>query len=221
MKCINKQIWSSKIPEKRIQPTDINYEGEGMHLFHKIQLSQSTPTVCHGVLCDRDQNSRFWQPWVPNRGRLRCVATSSRNLSLSCHVQSMTLKMQASGHLVVEERRIITGYWMNSLQTNLEVVGVELGVGRSLSLEPGSWGGGKLSKFWGGTNLVRTLLLSRATPEDAVVPETWVLLPHLSVESSLFVSCWCRCRWWFDDDIVWTWRPPPKLEASCKQINGC
>lgn len=104
-------------------------------------------------------------------------------------------------------------------QAYLEVVGVELGVGRSLSLEPGGWGGGKLSKFWGGTNLVRTLLLSMAAPEDGVEPETWVLLPHLSVESSLFVSCWCRCMWWLEDDNVWTWRPPPKLEASCKQTD--
>lgn len=95
------------------------------------------------------------------------------------------------------------------------MVGVELGVGRSLSLEPGGWGGGKLSKLWGGTNLVTVLLLSGATPEDGVVPEMWVLLPHLSAESSLFVSCWCLCRWWLDEDRVCTWRPPPTLDDSC------
>ena len=67
--------------------------------------------------------------------------------------------------------------------TYREVVGVELGVGRSLSFEPGGWGGGKLSKLWGGTNLVTILLLSGATPEDGVVPEMWVLFPHLSAES--------------------------------------
>ena len=43
-------------------------------------------------------------------------------------------------------------------------------------------------------NLVKILLLLAATPEDGVVPEMWVLLTHLSVESSLFVSCWCLCR---------------------------
>ena len=88
-----------------------------------------------------------------------------------------------------------------------EMVGVELGVGRSLSLEPGGWGGGKLSKLWGGTNLVKILLLLAATPEDGVVPEMWVLLTHLSVESSLFVSCWCLCRWWLDKDSVCIWHP--------------
>lgn len=104
--------------------------------------------------------------------------------------------------------------------TYREVVGVELGVGRSLSLEPGGWGGGKLSKLWGGTNLVTILLLSGATPEDGVVPEMWVLLPHLSAESSLFASCWCLCRWWLDEDSVCTWRPPPTLDDSCTHIDG-
>ena len=69
------------------------------------------------------------------------------------------------------------------------MVGVELGVGRSLSLEPGGWGGGKLSKLCGGANLFTTLLLSGAIAADGVVPDTCVLLPHLSLDSSLFVSC--------------------------------
>lgn len=84
------------------------------------------------------------------------------------------------------------------------MVGVELGVGRSLSFT--AWGGGRLSNTIDGGGNLAMLLLSVETWDVAHFSGGSIIRSMLGTDSILFVS-WCP-SWWFTEEIDGTCRPP-------------